>query len=179
MKERFIAELKIYIKYAFIAAVITFLVTRFIILIGIIPTGSMEDTIPTGSIVVYSRLSYLSDEPEQGEIITFTHEENGQTLFYTKRIVGTAGDKVEIVNGYTYVNDVIYEEPWLKEFPLSQNIGPWIVPDGHVFCIGDNRNNSYDCRYWDNPYISTDSIIGKALFMLSSEGKVSFFVKGG
>ena len=83
---------------------------------------------------------------------------------FIKRVIGTPGDVVEIKKGVTYVNGEILDEPYLKETPRALDFGPYEVPEGHYFMMGDNRNNSNDSRYWANTFVPRDYVLGKALF---------------
>ncbi len=83
---------------------------------------------------------------------------------FIKRIIGLPGDTVMIRDGKVYINDS--EEPlddsFCPEDPLG-DYGPYTVPEGSYFMLGDNRNYSKDSRFWDNQYVRTDQIVGKAL----------------
>ena len=83
-----------------------------------------------------------------------------------KRIVGLAGDTVEIKDGTTYVNGQEYQEPWLAETPEKLNFGPYQVEDGKIFVLGDNRNHSVDSRYWIDPYVDVSSVVGKIVYVI-------------
>ena len=159
------------IKCVVITAAVTFLVTRLLFPVAMVPTGSMENEIPTGSFVFCSKVSYWGDKtPQRGDVILFRRSvvTNDDTL-YTKRIVGLPGETVEIKNGVTYINGEVYNETWLKETPNDENFGPYIVPTGNYFCMGDNRNNSYDCRYWEEHYIPESRIVAKCQFVVSEK----------
>ena len=138
---------------------------RFIFLINAnVPTGSMNDTIPTGSRILGTTFAYwFGGEPERGDIIVFEHPD--EHVLYVKRVVGIPGDTVEIKGGVTYVNGEVYDEPWLKETPTENDYGPYIVPEDSVFCLGDNRNNSSDARFWKTTFVSYDLIKGKAYLL--------------
>ena len=100
--------------------------------------------------------------PDRGDIVVFKFPETDTSKppkDYIKRVIGLPGDRISIKNGITYVNDVPLEEPYLKEpqtknFPTWEDINvkgfkdPFIVEKDHLFVMGDNRNNSYDSRYW-------------------------------
>ena len=125
-----------------VAFIIALFVDNFLIVNAQIPSGSMENTIMTGDRVVGNRLSYLTKDPERYDVIIFKYPDDESQLFI-KRIIGLPGETVEIRDG---------------------NYGPYTVPEGCYFVMGDNRNDSKDSRYWINPYVSKDKILGKAVF---------------
>ena len=127
-----------------------------------IPSGSMENTIMTGTRVMGLKCSYWFSEPERGDIIVFKAPDDPDTP-YVKRIIGLPGDTVEIIDGQTYVNGEALEEDYLAE-PMEGSFGPYEVPEGAYFVMGDNRNHSLDARYWRNTYVYKDAIWGKVYF---------------
>ena len=171
-KEKFIADvmdLLDVVKWAAIAGILTFIVTRFFFPIAYIPTGSMENTIPSNSVVICSKPDYWFSEPERGDAVIFhRNDETGDENIYAKRIVGEPGDTVLILDGVTYVNGAVYEEPWLKEIPAAENFGPFLVPEGRYFLMGDNRNNSHDCRYWEEHFVDGEQIMAKIKVVATS-----------
>ena len=116
-------------------------------------------------------MDYWFSEPERGDIIVFRRS-NGDEKVYTKRVVGLPGDKIEIINGMTYINDILYEEPWLKETPEDISFGPYYLGSTSYFCMGDNRNNSNDCRYWPEHFVSEKNVLAKAKISISTENGV-------
>ena len=82
------------------AVVIAFVLNNFVIANSRIPTGSMENTIMSHSRVIGSRLSYIKDDPERGDIVIFRYPDN-EKLYYVKRVIGLPGETVEVIDGYT------------------------------------------------------------------------------
>lgn len=142
---------------------------KYVLLKAEIPSGSMENTLKVGDRVFGFRLAYLFSKPERGDIVMFDFPDDESTL-YVKRIIGLPGETVEIVDGKVYVwNDengeskTLLEEDYLKETPVG-SYGPYEVPEGCYFMMGDNRNNSWDSRKWQNKYVSEEKIKCKVWF---------------
>ncbi len=173
------AEIWSWVKMLIIAALIAFVIDRFIIVNATVPTGSMENTIMTGSRMVGFRFSYLFDDPERGDIVIFKYPLD-ESQNYVKRIIGLPGETVKINNGQIYIYD---SEGGLIEGPLQEDYlkevwingtGPYEfnIPEGKYLMLGDNRNYSSDARVWPSlkeyeegdEYVSKDKILGKALF---------------
>uniref|UniRef100_UPI004055AA9A signal peptidase I n=1 Tax=Agathobacter sp. TaxID=2021311 RepID=UPI004055AA9A len=159
----------------FLNMVITCLVTiavmlllkNYVIINASVPTGSMENTIMPGDNLFGYRLAYLNEEPERGDIIFFYFPDD-ETQKYVKRIVGLPGEHVYITNGKIYIDDASepLDEPYLKEeWVRGTGTFEFDVPEGCYLVLGDNRNSSVDSRFWVNPYVSKEKIIGKAIFV--------------
>ena len=154
------------LTFAFAIGAALFL-KNFIIINATVPTGSMENTIMPGDDLLGLRTAYLFKDPQRGDIIIFKFPDDESQKFI-KRIIGLPGDLVQIEDGKVYINGstTSLEEPYLKE-EWTRNTGPFefVVPEGCYFVMGDNRNDSLDSRYWDNPFVTEDEIIGKAEFI--------------
>ena len=128
-----------------IALVAALLIKNFLIINADVPTGSMENTILPGDRFIGNRLAYVVGEPERGD----------------------PGDTIDIEDGKIYINGSTepLQEDYLKE-EWTVATGPYTfeVPEGSYFMMGDNRNDSWDARYWSNTYVTKDKILGKALF---------------
>ena len=173
----FWSEVLSYIKILVLAAVIAFLCNTFIIVNAEVPTGSMRDTIMEHDRLIGFRLSYKFSDPQRGDIIIFKFPDD-ETETYVKRIIGLPGDMIEIMPDgdgvvHVYVNGQILDEPYIRE-PMAavSDYQRYIVPEGHYFAMGDNRNSSLDSRYWDNKYIARDKILAKAIFKYYKEFKI-------
>ncbi len=158
-------ELSEYIILFVVALLIMLFLNHFIIINARIPSASMEDTVMTGDRLIGSRLAYKHELPQRFDMIIFKFPDDESQLFI-KRVIGLPGETVNIIDGKVYINDS--EEPlddsYTKEIPNAVNFGPYYVPSDSYFVMGDNRNNSYDSRYWIHTYVTEDQILGKAIF---------------
>lgn len=145
--------------------VIALFFNRFVILNAYIPSSSMEKTLMTGDSLLVNRLNYLFSAPKRFDIVVFIPPDNEKNLFI-KRIIGMPGEKLEVVSGKVYINDEPLEENFLDK-ETYEFAGPYYIPDGCYFMMGDNRNNSNDSRYWGNTFLKRERILGKALFRTS------------
>ena len=149
-----------------IGLLVAVLLRTFVIFNAVVPTGSMEPTIMPGDRLVGSKLAYCFNEPERGDIITFL-DPDGSGSYLVKRIVGLPGETVTIVDGKVYIDDspVPLAEPYVNpEEQVTGDFGPYTVPEGCYFVMGDNRNHSYDARYWNTRFVERDDIKAKVAF---------------
>lgn len=149
-----------------VALVVALVINFFIIVNSTVPTGSMENTIMSGSRMIGFRVAYWFSEPKRGDIIIFRYPDDPSQLF-VKRVIGLPGETVEIIDGVTYINGEVLEEDYINEnyryVPKEfEDYGPYTVPEESYFMMGDNRGNSKDSRKWNNTYVTKDAIIGKA-----------------
>ena len=157
------SEIFSWIKVIVSAIIIALFVDFVIIANAVVPTGSMESTIPAGSRIMGLRLYYNFKDPERGDIVIFKDPDDEQ-VDYLKRIIGLPGETVEIASGKVYIDGELLDEPYLDEEPTG-DFGPYQVPEDSYFMLGDNRAVSKDSRYWTNTYVRRDKIIAKAFFM--------------
>lgn len=162
-KKSLMQEIISYVWVIALAALLAFLIDRFVIINAKIPSSSMESTINIGDRVIGFRLAYLFSEPDRGDIIIFKWPDDESQTFI-KRVIGLPGETVKISNGKVYINGEPIEEDYLNE-DMKGDFGPYIVPEDSYFVLGDNRNNSKDSRKWDNTFVSSDQILAKALFV--------------
>ncbi|MBP1925050.1 signal peptidase I [Sedimentibacter acidaminivorans] len=144
-----------------VALVIVLFLNKFIFILVTVPTGSMEDTIIPGDRLYVNEIFDIN-KAERGDIIVFRSIELDNKRL-VKRLIGLPGDKVEVKeDGSVVVNDKKINEPYaIKSTGQAKTFN---VPEKCYFFLGDNRPISYDARFWDNPYISEEQIIGKVLF---------------
>lgn len=126
---------------------IFYLVLRFVLLVGYVPTPSMEPTLPQNSIIIGTR---LFGELKTGDIIVF--QKDGVLL--VKRIAGSPGERIDLTK-ISYMDSVpipIFEQEVIT------------VPKNAYFVLGDNTQDSWDSRYWEDPFITADAVVARLLF---------------
>lgn len=134
--------------------------TRVVICKAVVPTTSMESTIMKDDKIIGNRLAYLFSNPKRGDIIIFKFPDNPEED-YVKRIIGLPGETVKISGGHVYIDGVLLEESYLNEPMNEEPDMEFNVPENSYFMMGDNRNSSWDARYWTNTYVTKDMIRGK------------------
>ena len=137
----------------------------------VVPTGSMEGTIRIGDHMLVDRVSYANPgsigrhilpyrEIRRGDLVVFRYPEDVRQT-YVKRVIGLPGDRVVIGDGKVSINGQTLTEPYIAAAPLYS--GNWNVPDGYLFVLGDNRNDSSDSHAWG--FLPIQNVIGKALLI--------------
>lgn len=144
-----------------------FVVFKFVIQIAWVPSGSMETTLPTKSVLFGWHLPYLLADPvpERGDVVTFWNEELGKVL--VKRVIGLPGEEVSFSGGYVYIDGVKLEEPYLPAQGVTESENTFTVPEGCIFVLGDNRTGSHDSRFWADPYVPVEEIQAKPFVVVS------------
>lgn len=152
-----------------LAVLVAVLFKNFVVDNRVIPSASMEPTVPTGARMLVNQMVYLWGEPEFQDIVVFEPTDStkaavGRSDDMLKRVIGLPGDVVQVVDSVLYINGAAIEEPYLQE-PMLYEYGPITVPEGCVFLLGDNRNNSYDSHLWSDPFVPIDNVEGRALLL--------------
>ena len=120
----------------------------------------MLPTLHDGEFVLVNRLAYRLGTATPGDIVVF-RSVNQADLDLIKRIVGTPGDRIVIGDGKVAVNGTTLKEPYINAAPRYS--GQWSVPDGYLFVLGDNRNDSSDSHAWG--LLPIQNVIGKAILI--------------
>lgn len=132
-----------------------------------IPSDSMFPTLEIGDRLVVEKVSYNFRPPLQGDIIVFNPPEQLQTLGYAadqafiKRVIGQPGQRVEVKNGWVYIDNQPLYENYVAE-PPNYKLDPQQIPENFYFVMGDNRNDSNDSHVWG--FLPKKNIIGRAVF---------------
>ena len=153
--------------YLLVTLAVVVLIFRVLLQLAYVPSGSMETTIPTKSLLVGWRLPYLVSDPapQRGSIVTFWDEEMGHVL--VKRVVGLPGETVSFEGGDVYIDGAQLGEDYLPEGVETLCDKTFQVPEDCVFVMGDNREWSKDSRLLQEPYIPAASIQGQMLLAFS------------
>jgi signal peptidase I len=172
-----------YVEAIITALILALIIRAYVIQAFKIPSGSMIPTLLIGDHILVNKFIYgtkipLTDKkiliwrsPEKGDIIVFKYPENPKKDFI-KRVVATGGDVIEEKEKIVYVNGKAISEPYARHFDQSvrfggndprDNFGPIHVPKDKLFVMGDNRDQSYDSRYWG--FVDKKDIRGKALMI--------------
>lgn len=169
-----------YAESIIIAIILALIIRTYLVQAFKIPSGSMEDTLAIGDHLLVSKFIYGTKvpfldkrvltirDPRQGDVIVFEYPEDPSKDFI-KRVVGIPGDVVEGKDKQVFVNGVHYANPHEihkekdlvpKELNPRDTFGPFTVPVGSYFVMGDNRDRSYDSRFWK--FVRRDQIKGLA-----------------
>ncbi len=170
-KQTIVARLYDWLEIFAVSVAVVFIIFAFVARVAIVDGTSMNDTLEDGDKLLVSELFYT---PKQGDIIVCQAEYFGPEEPLVKRIVATEGQTIRIdtENWQVFVNDIELEEDYVKHI-IGRDMHGWsygeeyTVPKGHVFVMGDNRNNSADSRDSRVGPIDERYIIGKVIFRFS------------
>lgn len=155
-------ELREWLKTLVITVGVALAVRAVVVEAFVVPSGSMRPTIVEGDHVLGTKFHYWLWPPRRGEVVVFRPPEEAQRLAgtpvprYVKRVIAVAGDELEIAHGEVRVNGVALDEPYVAE-PPAYVLRRTVVPPGHVFVLGDNRNESLDSHRWG--FLAEESLI--------------------
>ena len=121
---------------------------------------SMKPTLIPDEFVLVNKLAYRFGELKRGDIIVFHFPQNPQED-YIKRVIGLPGDMVEVKDSSVFVNGTRLNEDYIAAPPSYA--GSWKIPEGSIFVLGDNRNQSSDSHQWG--YVPMANIVGKAMLI--------------
>ncbi len=119
---------------------------------------SMQPTFVEGDVLLVNKLAYKLGKLHTGDVVIF-HNPSDLEEDYIKRLIGKPGDVVRVEGGVVFVNDIPLEEGYIADPPYYS--GEWLVPQGSIFVLGDNRNQSSDSHSWG--YVPLEDLVGKAL----------------
>lgn len=131
-----------------------------------VPSESMSPTLQVQDRVLTNKLAYDLSSPERGDLVVFENVETNNDEDVVKRVVGLPGDEVALENGVLLVNGEEQDEPYVTNQELPQHspnrnsFDAVIIPQNHVFVLGDNRANSYDSRFFGP--VPNENLLGEA-----------------
>jgi signal peptidase I len=159
-----------WLKAIFIALLLAFFIRYFLFAPIVVDGQSMMPTLQNDNRLIVNKIGYTISKPDRFDIVVFhaTSEKD-----YIKRVIGLPGDTIAYENDLLYINGEPIEEPYLEEFKenaislpftgdftLKDYTGFDVVPEGHLFVLGDNRQHSKDSRHIG--FISFDQVVGTA-----------------
>lgn len=174
-----------YAEAIIMALLLALFIRTFIVQAFKIPSGSMIPTLQIGDHILVNKLAYgirvplwghyLVDfkKPQPGDVVVFVFPED-RSKDFIKRVIGVAGDVVEIRGKKVYINGQPVRDPHAHfegedgaqggaNFFVRDDYGPRTVPENHIFVMGDNRDRSYDSRFWG--FVDLDDVRGKAFLI--------------
>jgi len=189
------SKLREYVEAILLAIVIAFFIRTFVIQAYKIPSGSMKPTLLIGDHILVSKFNYgvklpfvrstliPVGSPKRGDIVVFIYPED-RSKDFIKRLVGLPGDTVEVRDKQIFLNG----QPWKETHGVHSdslvipgavqprdNFGPVKVPEGKLFVMGDNRDESYDSRFWG--FVDMKDVLGKALIIYWSWNQEDYSVR--
>ena len=189
------SKLRENIEAIVVAVILALFIRTFIVQAFKIPSGSMKETLQIGDHILVNKFIYgiklpffqtnlvSITDPQRDDIVVFEFPEDKDKDFI-KRVVGVAGDVVEVRNKKVWVNGVLQEASFIVNsdphffsgnVQPRDNFGPVTVPAHSLFVMGDNRDHSYDSRYWG--FVDLKAIKGKAFIIYWSWDKDNFGVR--
>jgi signal peptidase I len=172
-----------YLEAIVTALILALIIRAYIVQAFKIPSGSMIPTLLVGDHILVNKFIYgtkipftdkrilIFRKPEKGDIIVFKYPEDPRKDFI-KRVIATGGDTVEERNKVVYVDGVRLSEPYAHHYDNGlrpggndprDNFGPITVPKNKIFVMGDNRDQSYDSRYWG--FVDLKEVLGEAFII--------------
>ena len=156
-------EIKDWVVSILIAVVLAFFIRYFIVELYMVEGPSMRPTLVNSERLVVNKFIYRFKQPERGDVLVFRYPRDPSRDFI-KRVIAVAGDTIEIKDGRVFLNGQLQNEPYILEKTRS-SYSLATVPEGTVFVMGDNRNNSEDSRFKDVGFVPLDMIKGKAVMV--------------
>lgn len=193
-----------YLEAIIIALILALFIRTFVVQAFKIPSGSMKNTLLIGDHILVNKFSYgikipnkiplsgiklfrdirfFEKIPARGDTIVFEYPKD-ENRDFIKRVVGLPGETLEIKAQTVYINDKpieesypIHTDPYREDRPLypRDNYGPVVIPERHLFMMGDNRENSQDSRYWS--FLDLDRVKGKAFIIYWSWNGEEFSIR--
>ena len=175
-------KLREYIETIVVALLVALFVRTFVVQAFKIPSSSMEPTLLIGDHILVNKFIYgiripvlgiklfEFKRPKRGDVIVFIYPRD-RSKDFIKRVIATGGETVQIKDRVIYINGKPIDDPWgvyqgnpyPMPFSPKANFGPVTVPEGYLFVLGDNRDNSQDSRYWG--FVPLKDVLGKAFLI--------------
>ncbi|MCR5176052.1 MAG: signal peptidase I [Anaerovibrio sp.] len=157
------SEIKDWVISIVIAVALAMFIRTFIVELYLVDGPSMMPTLEHQQRLVVNKFIYKIREPERGEVLIFQYPRD-KSRDFIKRVIAVPGDTIEIKEHNVYVNGELQNEDYIlskcrNDYPKTT------IPEGHVFVMGDNRNNSEDSRFPDVGFVPYNLLKGKAMMV--------------
>jgi signal peptidase I len=183
-----------YTEAAIIAVILALFIRTFVIQAFKIPSGSMIPTLQVGDHILVNKFIYgvkipfinktliPVGSPKRDDVIVFIYPEDTRKD-YIKRVIGLPGEELKMMNKKIYINSELYEDKYGRFDDSRSHVWdtayikqgePLKIPEGHLFVMGDNRDNSQDSRYWG--FVPLENVRGKALIIYWSWPRLNRFL---
>jgi signal peptidase I len=166
-----------YAEAAIIAVILALFIRTFVVQAFKIPSGSMEPTLVVGDHILVNKFIYgvklpfvrktiiPIEQPHRNDVIVFIYPMDPSKDFI-KRVIGLPGDRIEMLGHSIYINGKLFQDKhgvYTAPLQPTARFGPVTVPQGHLFVMGDNRDHSYDSRFWG--FVPLQSVKGEAFIV--------------
>ncbi len=179
-----------YAEAAAIAVILALFIRTFVVQAFKIPSGSMIPTLLVGDHILVNKFMYgvkipfanktliPIGAPQRDDVIVFIYPVD-KSKDFIKRVIGLPGETLEINDRKIYINGKLFEDTYgvfkdSRRHFGKDNYGPFTIPEGHLFVMGDNRDNSHDSRFWGT--VPLESVKGKALIIYWSWPHIKRFL---
>ena len=174
-----VKEIFSWITGVFVAILLAFVLVYCVGMTTSVIGISMKPTLENSEKIMVNRFVYMISSPKQNDVIVFVPNGSMNSHYYVKRVVGTPGDTVQIIDGHLYINEELfaYEDKYdeMAQAGIAEN--KVTLKKGEYFVLGDNRNASEDSRSANIGIINKKNIVGKAWLHLGAGGNTIGFVK--
>ncbi|MCL5038106.1 MAG: signal peptidase I [Chloroflexi bacterium] len=167
-------EVMDYAEAVVVAGILALIIIQFVARIFFIPSESMLPTLRIHDFIIVNKAVYRLGEPKRGEIVIFNPppEANAGNKEFIKRLMGLSGETIAVENGKVLINGRPLTEPYIKE-KIYYNMAPKKIPEGFLFVMGDNRNNSDDSHIWG--LLPRKDLIGRAELIFFPFNRIRIF----
>jgi signal peptidase I len=147
-----------------LAVILYLIITTFVVQTFRVEQTSMLETLQPSDHLLIDKLTPRFDDYSRGDVVVFHPDGDTDRTPFIKRVIGLAGERVDIRDGLVWIDGVPLDEEYTKDGVTTPNgrDSAWLVPDGSLFVMGDNRGSSQDSRNSNPGFVETDDVVGRA-----------------
>ena len=176
-KEKIYGIVREGIIYLLLILLCVFVIPKYVVQRTVVSGASMENTLHDGESLLVEKVSYRFTDPERFDVVVFYPDEEEQTEYYVKRVIGLPGETVQITGDDIFINGELLEEDFGKQEMVYSGIAeePLELGEDEYFLLGDNRYVSFDSRYEEVGAVHKEMIEGKAFVRIWPLNKLGTF----